>query len=317
MFKKAFLIENDLRRLEHSLGFYTDVIFPQGYPANQIEHFKFTSNSRKTDSEIESFIKNRWKEIEEKSQFKAFDAPRARYEGYILSHGDALTVLWSEGKYSDHAVLRETILSQDYQAELFTINGILLTSDGKFPIAVRNPKQTDQGKIKLVAPAGFINLKHDGKKIETVKEADDRGLWGKLEIESIYDAATRELSEELEHKDSTKRIEYVPNGVRLLGIVYNSKKNFDWENAVLIPTSVTSDKIKLKGAEHVELEWTNSDLDTLKTTLFELAKYPDSNSGHLRGDVALLAAYLNGMDKYKELLLDVLKEVSIYNKHGN
>lgn len=303
----------DYRLNEHILGFETEMIFFEGLPAKDIRYIP-VPNTRKTIPYTSQLIKNRWEEIKDKNP-NAFDAPRARYEGsYYDQDTKVLHVLWSEDRYSTHAAIRETILPKAYQANLFTINGIPITADEKIPIAVRNPKTTDQGRIKHITPAGFIDLRKLGGELkpESVEEAVTRKLLDELQLPSNYSMETpygtteKELHQELTFPETA----FNPDRMRILGIVYNYRKNFDYEAAVLIPLDATSSEITLRGKEHDELEWINTSLDSLKSTLYELAIAPETNSGHLRGDIALSIGHRYGQGAYLKALDDIVLEFS-------
>ena len=223
-----------------------------------------------------------------------------------------LHIYWSDDVYSNHSVLREIRLPKPYQANLFTINGIPITLDNKIPIAVRNPSMTDQGRIKHITPAGFIDVLEVNGVLEAegVKETVIRKLFDELRYsptlsESPHEATYRELSEEL----SFPREAFNPQKMRLIGIVYNWLKNFDYTAAVTIPLDCMSNEISLAGAEHEELEWVDTDLFTLKRLLFDLAFAPETNSGHLRGDIGMLIAHLHGGNAYKIALENACLEI--------
>jgi hypothetical protein len=306
---------------ERLLGFETEYrFFEGGLPASAIT-FSKTKNTRKTEPYINQFIQAEWNKVVEKAKAtggKAFDAPRARYEGSMFDHQNQhLTVLWSEDRYSTHGAIRGTILPREYQANLFTINGIPLPKDGVVPILLRNPNATDQGRIEHIAPAGFINLKGSKGPIvpEGIDEAVTRLLFNELHIpdgpyylESPHEATKRELNEEIEYPVAA----YVPEDMSVIGIAYNYRKNFDYEAAVVIPLNCDSSEIKPKGKEHEKdaLRWVSTSRESLKNTLFELSFAPDNNSGHLRADVALLIGHLYGAREYENALNEVVLELA-------
>ena len=305
------------RHSEHLLGFETDIIFFDGLPAQNVSYVP-TQTTRKTTPYTNLFIKNHWGEITKKNP-QVFDAPKVRFEGSMYNQDEnTLFILWSEDRYSTHAAMRDTILPKAYQANLFTINGIPLTSDNKIPIVVRNPKKTDQGRIKHITPAGFVNLKKlGGSQPESVEDTISRKLLDELQLpilyamENPYKATERELHEELKHATDFSANVFKPERMRILGIVYNYKKNFDYTATVLIPLDATSSEISLKGEEHEdEIDWTSTTLDSLRTTLYELAIAPETNSGHLRGDIALLTGHLYGKKAYLQTLDDIILEFS-------
>lgn len=302
------------RHNERVLGYETDMIFPMGIPAQNIQYIKVPS-TRKTTPYINQVIKNRWNEITTKYP-QAFDAPRARFEGSIYDQStNLLKILWSDATYSMHAALRETILPKSYQANLFTINGIPFPKDEKIPILWRNPKKTDQGRIRHIAPAGFIDVYDIRDKLipETVEKATIRYLLKELTfpgsnyMKGVFDTTERELHEEL----VTPKHAFNLENMRILGIVYNYSKNFDYTASVLLPLNCESTEIKVKGDEHEGgIDWINTNLESLKSILFELALAPETNSGHLRGDVALMISHLHGQEKYEEVLEECVLEIS-------
>jgi len=304
---------------ENLLGFETDLIFFEGIPASNVVYHK-VPNTRRETPYIRRLIESRWQEIVKRNPW-AYDSPRARYEGATFDNDTrTLQIFWSEERYSTHAVMRETIFPRSYQANLFTINGILLTRDGYIPIAVRNPRRTDQGRILHITPAGFIDLKKVGTRFvpERVDEATLRKLLDELNfigvhiMESPYDATLREMKEELKRKKPEGEIPFDPNKMSIIAIIYNSRKNFDYTAAVLIPVNLSHEEITLRGEEHEELKWVRTSLDSLKTTLFELAIAPETNSGHLRGDIACLIGYLYGVEEYKKTLEEIVMEINFY-----
>jgi hypothetical protein len=302
------------RRNEQILGYETDMIFSAGLFAQNVQYIKVQS-TRKTTPYINQFIMTRWNEVKSKNP-QAFDAPRARFEGSFYDESTKLLkILWSDAIYSMHAALRDTILPKPYQANLFTINGIPFPKDEKIPIFWRNPKKTDQGRIKHISPAGFIDVHNIKDKLvpETVEEATIRNLLRELSfpgsnyMETPFDTTDRELGEELSVPEGVFKAE----DMKILGIVYNFRRNFDYTSSVLIPLDCESTEIKVKGDEHEEgIDWVNANLETLKSTLFELAMAPETNSGHLRGDVALMICHLFGKEKYEEVLEESVLEIS-------
>ena len=306
---------------EHVLGFETEHrFFEGGLPADAITFAK-VPNTRKTTPYINKFIETEWAKTVENARAtgrKANDAPRARYEGSFYDYESGrLTVLWSDDKYSTHSTIRNTPMPREYQANLFTINGIPLPKDGVVPILVRNPNTTDQGRIEHIAPAGFIDMKGGKGPIvpERIDEAATKMLFRELHIpdepiylESPHEATHRELGEELEYPEAV----YDPKKLSVIGIVYNCRKNFDYTTAVVIPLDCDSSEIKAKGKEHDKdaLRWVSTSRQSLKDALFELSFAPDMNSGHLRGDVALLIGHLYGAKEYEKALDEIVLEIA-------
>jgi len=286
------------RYLENLLGFETDLITLDGLPAENV-YMEKTSNTRKTNEYIENLIKERSAEITKNP--KAKYNPRARFEGSFYDNNiSRLDILWSDERYMNHAALSvffmEPKLPRHYKANLFTISGIPLTTDKKIPIVIRNPKATDHGRIRHIAPAGFVDVKPEG-------------------AETPHEATEREFREELRYKDAEMFPQEIfnPSDMRVLGIVYNSLKNFDYTASVLIPLNAESNDIYLKGEEHEEIEWVGTDYEGLKELLLDLSMTPDTNSGHLRGAVALTIGHIYGEDAYEEtldrLVLDIFKSL--------
>jgi ADP-ribose pyrophosphatase YjhB (NUDIX family) len=310
------------RYQERLLGYETDLVCIGGIPANRVNMVK-VSNTRKTDKYIDKMIEEGW--TEEKRRYpNAEDKPRARYEeGFFDIDKGRLHIMWSDDRYKNHAALRHTILPKPYQANLFTINGVPLTENHKIPIAVRNPEATDQGRIRHIVPAGFVDVREIDKELrsEDVSEATIRKLFDELDYspslpESPYAAAGRELFEELRYGGVEEGFPpgvFNPEDMRILGIVYNHSKNFDYTATVLIPLKAKPEDIKLEGKEHEALEWVDTeDIFTLKGVLFRLAVAPETNSGHLRGDVALTIGHVHGEKAYNSVLEEVTLKLAGY-----
>jgi len=312
------------RHQENMLGFETDLITLDGIPASNV-YMEKVPNTRKTDEYVEVLIERRWAEISKNPNAK--DNPRARFEGSFYDNDTGmLHIRWSDDRYKNHATLRETRLPKPYQAALFTINGIPHTKDEKIPIVVRNPKTTDQGRIRHIAPAGFIDVEEVDEKLraENVSDATVRKLFDELGYsassysESPHHATGRELFEELQYGE--KEYEkgeptfppevFNPKDMRVLGIVYNSLKNFDYTASVLIPLSADSNRVHLKGGEHEEIEWVGTNYEGLRELLLDLSISPETNSGHLRGNVALTIGHLHGETAYTEALEYVTLEIA-------
>jgi hypothetical protein len=301
------------RYLEHYLGFETDTISIEGIPATKINLIK-VPNTREIDNSIELMIEKRWSKLENENN--AFDNPRARFEGsYQDNETGELFIKWSDERYKNHAILKETNLPKPYQANPFTINGIPYTTDKKIPIVNRNPNRSDQGAIRHIAPAGFIDIHEiDKLKNKTIEQNTIKYIVKELNYsntykESPHEATKRELSEELQYKSNVEFPTEIfnPNDMKCLGIIYNSYKNFDYTASILIPLNTDSKNISLKGDEHVgEIEWYNTGYEELSDQLYKLAKNPNNNSGHLRGDIALTIGHLHGPQAYKQALNNVV-----------
>jgi len=301
---------------EQILGFQMEGLFPTGVPSEKVRMVK-TENTRKTNLELDKKIKKYWENFKSEG---SFDGDRARFEGFIYNtERGSLQINYSEEKYSTHFFMRNTIYPKPYQAQLFSINGIVLSSDMKIPIGVRNPKTTDQGKIYHIVPAGFTDVFKIVKpeKTPVTKEAeevyettlrkfmDEIYIQGNIFSESPHKAAARELDEELEINEKS-----TIKNMKVIGIIYNSRKNFDTTTSVLIPLDVDSSEINLKGDEHTELEFLDTSKHALEEKLTEFSLEPESNSGHLRGDIAALIAHLYGEQAYINSVDKVAEEVA-------
>jgi len=171
--------------------------------------------------------------------------------------------------------------------------------DKKLPIALKNPKTTDQGLIKSLSPIGFVNL--------------DKSDSGRLEVESVGKAVERRLRDEWEFPSSA----FNPSKMELLGIVYNSHLNFDYDAAVLLPIDCNSSELKStqlsnggKEGKYVKIDNVDMNESSLKSLLFEFSVKPNENSGHMRGDIALTYARLfGGRQAYQDVLEETLVEL--------
>lgn len=310
-----FLTNPNYKYQEHLLGYETDLICLKGISADKV-HMEKIPNTRQTNHYLEQLIDQQWEETIKKNP-KAFDCPRARFEGSLFDNDTGvLHIKWSDERYKTHAILRDVRLPQSlpkpYQANLYTINGIPFTEDNKIPIVTRNPKHTDQGKIRHIIPSGFVDIKEIDSilRAENVSETVMRKLFDELNLpnsyaESPHTATSRELKEELKYCKKSRNLPiqvFKPEDMRILGIVYNSFKNFDYTVSALIPLKTNSKKIILKGKEHKRLEWIKTDFEELKSFLLEISAEPDTTSGHLRGDIALTIGHLYGEEAYKEAL---------------
>lgn len=217
--------------------------------------------------------------------------------------------MWSEDKYSTHAAIRNADVGKAYQANLWTINAILLPEDRQLPIGLRNAQETDQGSIKHLTPVGFVDMK-PSKLYDAKGNVTDE----KMDAESVGDAVARRLYAEWDVPAGA----FDPKKMELLGIVYNSHKNFDYDAAVLVPLDCDSNQLRSKQlrsenpkGKYDTIEKVNMNEPSLRSLLFEFARAPDKTSGHMRGDMALLIGRLyGGMPKYQEVLEDTLMELA-------
>lgn len=212
-----------------------------------------------------------------------FNGDRVRFE-CLKYEGKALLIEGSPEKYASHFFLRTTSLPKTYQANLLSVGGVLLTKDRKLASGMRNSKNSDQGKIYNMVPGGFLDV-----------EMKDR----KTVAESPFSCGERELNEELEKLERTP-LEH--GGMEILGLIYNSRKNFDTSIAVLMPMEAASSEIRLKGKEFDELVFTDVSRKRLEERFYELSLRPETNSGHLRGDIGLLFAREYGVPSYKNMI---------------
>ncbi len=295
------------RDSEQRLGYLTDMVFINGdfgLPLDRIAMARIP-NSRKIDPDLENRIKTQWLAEIGKNP-NAHDAPRARFEGsmYDTSTG-RLLVHWSEERYSTHNSARNFNVGKAYQANLWTINTIILPKDERLPIGLRNSATTDQGPIKHLTAVGFVDLKKTpvyGKDGTVVSEM--------YEVESVADAVSRRLHDEWIVPEGA----FDPSRMRLMGIVYNSHKNFDYDAAVLVPLECYSEQLKSKQlksenpkGKYDAIEFADMSKSSLSSLLYEFALTPDTNSGHMRGDIALAIGALRGGEQaYLEALENTL-----------
>ncbi|MFH0889586.1 MAG: hypothetical protein V1836_00390 [Candidatus Aenigmatarchaeota archaeon] len=292
------------RDSELRLGYLTDMIFINdgfGLSLDKVTMARIP-NSRKIDPDIEARITSQWKAETDKNP-NAHDAPRARFEGSMFdTNTGRLLVNWSEEKYSTHNSVRNLNVGKAYQANLWTINAILLPGDKKLPIGLRNPETTDQGPIKHLTPVGFVDIVKKpvyGKGGTVVSE-----MYG---VESIADAVSRRLHDEWDVPEGA----FDQSKMKLMGIVYNSHKNFDYDAAILVPLDCYSEQLKSKQlrsanpkGKYDAVELVDMSKSSLSSLLYEFALSPDKSSGHMRGDMALTIGALHGGE---EAYLDALE----------
>ncbi len=212
-----------------------------------------------------------------------FNGDKLRFEGMMFD-GKKLLIKGSPEKYATHFLIRTTNLPEDYQALLLSVGGILVTNDRKLVTGIRNNKNTDQCRIYNMVPGGFLDIIIKGEEVVS---------------DSPFSCGENELSEELETADGAP-IGY--EKMEILGIIYNSRKNYDNSIAMLMPAKVGSSEIKLKGNEHDELVFTDISRKRLENMFYGLNLKPETNSGHLRGDIGLLYARKYGMPSYNSFI---------------
>ncbi len=291
------------RGAERTLGYTTDMIFindGRGLSLDKVSMARIP-NSRKTDPDIETRIAAQWAEETRKNP-NAYDSPRARFEGAMLdTQTGRLLVHWSQENYSTHNSVRNLRVGPPYQANLWTVNAILLPADQKLPIGLRNSETTDQGPIKHLTPVGFVDMKR-----KPVYDANGSVTGEIMDVESIADAVARRLHDEWDVPHGA----FDPSKMRLMGIVYNSLRNFDYDAAVLVPLDCYSGQLiskQLRGknpkGKYDGVELVSMDKSSLGSLLYEFALTPEKSSGHMRGDIALtIAALHGGEDAYLEAL---------------
>lgn len=277
---------------EMALGFEFELFLPEGISSTDTQ-MVVVPNSRPKIEPLERMIKSFWARNRKPHQFDG-NIPRfdeAIYDGKILK------IFVSPEKYKSHFFLRTTILPKEYQAQAYSICGILETKDNKLVTGIRNPKATDQGRIELIVPAGFINMNELPHTATIRKLRDELYLPSgphKFISESPFSSAKRELKEEL--KDVST------NDMKILGIIYNSRKNFDTTTAMFMQTRIPSSEIKTRGKEHDELCFTRIAKKSLAEKFAGLCQNPETNSGHLRGCIAALFAHKYGVSAYDSLI---------------
>ena len=286
------------KHAEHALGFEIDFIFPEGLPPGKVDMIQ-TENSRKTDKVIEHKIKHHW---EKNKQPRMFNGDRARYEGKRYDEKSCkLNIFYSHERYMTYFYTADKGLPRSYQADLLSINGVVITKDNLIPVGLRGV-ETNQAKIWHIVPAGYIDVNLVDAKAKvgmpTLSEA-----W---HSETPYVATERELHEEL----SLPMESVDTNRMRVVGIIFNYHTNFDTTISVIVPVDCDSSEIALKGSEHETLRFLKVSLSDLKEQLIELSLDLSRNSGHLRGDIALTIAYLYGYSEYCKTLKSVQKEIS-------
>ena len=321
---------------QETLGFQIPVLSPNGIPMDKIYSQK-VPNSRSTSPEIEKSIRLNWQKhignrvkdlqhlnarvgdyngwsaafIEGKDEPLEFNGDRLRVEGFNLV-GGGLEIYLSDDSFAAHAYLRGKNLDKKFQANLYTINGLVVTSDNYLITGMRGI--TTAQPNRTVIPAGFVDAKRlplstdlevaknlkDGALVHLLRELEFRG---KLFPENMGHAATREFGEELKMKywaesrlspdEVIKRGLIKTEKMKLLGMVYNSFKNKDYDCCIIMPVEARSGQIELpeESGEHFAIDFIPINQERLLQELIETSKIKDRTSGHLRGDIALLIAH--------------------------
>ncbi len=285
---------------EKALGFEFELFLPEGVPAENTQMI-VVPNSRPKISLLEKRIFSFWKSNKKPGQF---DGSLPRFEEAIYD-GNILKILVSPEKYKSHFFLRTTALPKEYQVQAYSISGIIETKDGKLVTGMRNPKATDQGRIEHVVPAGFINM-NELPHAAAIRKLEDElqlsGGAGGFLSESPFSSAKRELKEELKNVKASN--------MKIIGIIYNSARNFDTTTAIAMKTRLSSSEINPRGKEHENLCFTSTSRKSLKEKFLRLCENPETNSGHLRGCVAALFAHKYGIPTCNSLIEKAILKVS-------
>lgn len=288
------------KRIEHSLGFEIELLLPEGLPSKKV-HMTQTRNTRTTSEIIEERIRSYW---EKNRKDRMFDGDRARYEGFHYNEKTReLEIFYSYEKYRTYFFTGNSTLPKSYQAQLFSINGIVITKDNTMPIGLRRAEATNQGRIWHVIPAGYTDVKPAADTTAGMEAPIPSKRWY---CESPHVAAARELYEELAIREEA----FSASKMRLVGIVYNYGRNYDTTASIIIPVECDSSKLRLRGDEHERMRFVRATLHDLKQELIQLSLDPSTSSGHLRGDIALTIAHLYGYSKYIKTLESVFVETS-------
>ena len=259
-----------------------------------------TRNTRKTDKVVEDEIRTYWRENQRP---RMFDGDRARFEGFHYDEkSHELKIFYSHEKYRSYFCLGDKNLPRSRQALLLSINGVLVTRDNLIPVGFRGA-ETNQEGIWHIVPAGYIDIS------PVIGKAVRKGMSGFPETwlsETPYTATERELHEELSLPKESVNV----SRMRLLGIVFNSNRDFDTTICVVVPVDCHSSEITLKGDEHVTMRFLKTSLNDLKEELIRQSRDLSTSSGHLRGDIALTIAHLYGQSEYMKTIESVSREIS-------
>lgn len=287
-----------IKCVEHYLGFETEFLMPEGLLSEKIQMIQ-TKNTRRTNKTIEERIRRYW---DEKRQGSMFDGDRARYEGFCYNETNRqLKIFYSHEKYRTYLYASDSNLPRPYQAELLSINGVVLTKDDLIPIGLRTAETNQQGVWHII-PAGYIDTELVVSNM--IKSGESKqGIWNS---EAPQTATERELHEELTLPKKAVDI----SRMKVIGIVFNYKRDYDTTVCVVVPVDCNSDEIALKGDEHEKLRFLKTTVKSLKEELMQLSGEPNTSSGHLRGDIALTIAHLHGHSEYVKTLENVYRESS-------
>lgn len=288
------------KHAEHALGFETEFLCPEGLSPDKIQMLQ-TKNTRKTNQIIQERIMEYW---QERRQNNMFDGDRARFEGVQYEdRSRQLRIFYSHEKYRTYFFTGNTTLPKPYQAQLFSINGVVITKDNAIPIGLRKPETTNQGRLWHVIPAGYIDV---NPTLDEPTRTSTPGLPECWYSETPHATTERELHEELTVPEGAFNV----SKMRLVGIVYNYHVNYDTTASMVGPIECDSSEIGLRGDEHERIRFVKASLKNLKEESIQLAQEPSTNSGHLRGDIALTIAHLYGFSEYIKTLKTVSMEIS-------
>lgn len=185
---------------------------------------------------------------------------------------------------------------------MLSINGIVITKDNLIPIGLRRG-ETNQGRIWHIVPAGYIDVRPVVCKTTKVGAEHPSQGWCS---ETPYAATERELHEEL----AVPKESLITDKMKLIGIVFNYRKNYDATISVIVPAECDSSEMTLRGEEHEIMRFLKASLGDLKEELIKLSRDQNTSSGHLRGDIALTIAHLYGFSEYARALEVVSRQIS-------
>ena len=290
---------NNVKHFEHALGFEVEFLSLTGLSPDRV-HMVQTKNTRRTDETLEQNIGLYW---EKNKRNYVFDGDRARYERICYDEKvDRLEICFSHEKYRTYFYTADAALRKPYQAQLLSINGVVVTRDNLIPIGFRTAK-TNQKGIWHIVPAGYIDVKPIDNEVTSTKKSGLPELWSS---ETPYIAAERELHEELLVPEGC----YSTSKMRLIGIVFNYSREYDTTICIVIPVDCASGEIGLRGDEHESLRFLKTSLNDMRGELIQLSRNQSTNSGHLRGDIALTIAYLYGYSEYVKAIASASRGAS-------
>ncbi|NWF96892.1 MAG: hypothetical protein HXY34_12190 [Candidatus Thorarchaeota archaeon] len=172
-----------------------------------------------------------------------YDGPVWRFEG-VLTTGKDLHIRLSRCSYKWHYVLKEQQYpTPSHYPNPASVTSLVVTEDRKIPVAVR--QGPDQGNRLHSLGAGFIDA-------VTSVHSDHPSSWNFIP-ENIFDTAVREVQEE-----STIQLKDIDSdAMALIGAAWGS--NHDTTFVIVVPVSVTSDAVGMRGDEHSTLHFVPTD----------------------------------------------------------